>query len=166
VLHFSGAFVIPLLLQHGIHAVVASQPALPFNLGHLLFGGKWSGGHWERQLMIADADLEEAARLANSAGTAVLIQRFAADRLCPRARTDRLAQAFGVPSVNYPNSPRRPRRPLPPHTLLTEEFDAANPKRVPAQSNDPTRIALQHVVDLFRQHMRSPVGPPLPLAGA
>ena len=150
----TGAFVIPLLLEPEVQAVVASQPSVPFNLRYVLFGGPVGQGAWQYQINASDEQLEQAVRCARGGNKVILIQRFSADRLCPKARNERLATAFNQTALNYDTSPLREWSARPPHALLTEEFDRAK-RNGPVPESDPTRIALQRVIDFFKHALKT-----------
>ena len=103
----TGAFVIPLLLEPGVRAVVASQPSVPFNLKHILFGGPPGSGERQYQLNVSDAHVRHATSCVRDENKTILIQRFDADRISPRARSARLAKTFGTSASNFDTSPRR-----------------------------------------------------------
>lgn len=156
----TGAFVVPLLLEANVHAVVASQPGVPFNLLHLLFGGSWGLGPWQHRLNVSDDDIEAAAKLARAEGKSLLVQRFDEDRICPRARTDRLAAAFGPDAMDF-NEPRPPGRGFsltPLHSLLTGEYDRAERRirqgRTVGNEPEPTHVALRRLVEFFETNLK------------
>jgi dienelactone hydrolase len=152
----TGAFVI-LLIEPAVHAAVASQPGIPFNPLYLQ-SGKFGRGDWERQLNVSDAVLDEAVSAVKSRNKAVLIQRFAEDRICPAARVQRLADAFGPNAqawASIPTSPRRPPSRMPPHAVLTTEYDVVH-QRADVPPDDPTELALQSVVRFFSKHLKPP----------
>jgi dienelactone hydrolase len=153
----TGGFAIPLLLEDNVRAAVVSQPGVPFSLRHLLLGGTHGRGPWERALNVADEEINAAAREICDRGKAIMIQRFDEDRICPRARVERLRQAFGSAAEVFPTVPKSPTRPpsrFPPHAMLTEEFDAAGPDGS-VSCDDPTRQAYARVVRFFKLHLGS-----------
>jgi dienelactone hydrolase len=151
----TGAFVVPLLIEPSVQAAVASQPSIPFKLLRLSLGKRFANGDWASQLNVSDSDLTAAAERSRSQGKALVVQRFTADRLCPRERVVRLAEAFAgcVDSLEYETSPRRGAALLPPHALLTEEFDRSHPAGTATTTADPTDRALTQLVAFFRRHL-------------
>lgn len=142
----TGAFVIPLILEDAVVAGVVSQPSIPFSTVYRATG--LGQGPWMRELNVSDSDLEDAAEHAAQADKHILVQRFHDDRLCPAARVQRIADRFGAQAqlLEYPS-------PTPhvahPHALLTEEYANATPS-----PDDPTRIALQRVIEFLRLHLQ------------
>ena len=158
----TGAFVIPLLIVPSVRAAVASQPGIPLNLLGLVLGEHFAGGRLASRINVSDADLTSAVEHCRREGKSLVIQRFAADRLCPRARTARLADAFAgcVDSLEYETSPRRGAALLPPHALLTEEFDRAHPPGAAVPASDPTERALAKLAAFFHHHLAPPSAEP------
>lgn len=152
----TGAFVIPLVLEPGVQAAVASQPSIPFRLRSLFGPVSRTTEPWMTQLNVSDADLQAAAACARHGHKSIMVQRFAQDRLCPRARIEHLKNAFGDRAElhEYATSPLRGRVAGPPHALLTEEYDHA----AGAPPDDPTRVALARVVDFFHTHLDDAAG--------
>jgi len=153
----SGAFVIPLLIEPTVKAAVASQPGMPFNPLYIA-SGKLGRGAWEHRLNVSDSELDEAAENVRSGGKAVLVQRFAEDRICPAARAQRIVDAFR-PNVeawtDVPTSPLRPPSRMPPHAILTTEYDIVH-RRPDVPADDPTELALDRVVRFFDRHLGRP----------
>lgn len=145
----TGAFVVPLILEPGVVAAVASQPALPLSLPHLLTGWAPSGA-WRRQLNVADADIAAAAEVARREGKRLLLQRFRADRACPHERLVRLAEAFGAQAELHEDArPGERWRTLrfAPHALLTHEYAAHG------DDDAVTRQAFARVVAFLRAQL-------------
>lgn len=149
----TGAFVIPMIIEPGVHAGVISQPAIPFSLLYRAVG--LGGVRWMRQLNVSDNDLDKAAVCARAAGKAVLVQRMQGDRLSPAARQKRIVEAFGAQAehATYDDGAWLRRLIDPPHALLTEEY---------AEHRDDTghvtRRAFAKVVDFLRQHLATGAG--------
>lgn len=144
----TGGFVIPLILEPGVAAAVASQPAMPVDVRYLALG--WQrGAAWRTQLNVADADLAAAAQLARREGKHLLLQHFSADRACPRERLQRVAEAFGpqaeVHEYARPGERWRFLR-FSPHALLTHEYERHG-------DDDVTRQALARVLAFLDQHL-------------
>lgn len=142
----TGAFVIPLILESNVGAAVASQPAVPFKFRYLVTGK--GEGPWMSQLNISDADLIASSQASAAKGTAVLMQRFSDDRLCPHVRVQRLHKSFPTTGVLYEYAPP-PDGKRKHHALLTYEYDKAHN----AGADHPTRMAFQRVVDFLRVNL-------------
>ncbi|MEZ5288221.1 MAG: dienelactone hydrolase family protein [Vicinamibacterales bacterium] len=133
----TGAFAIPLVLERCVTAPVVAQPGIPFSFTFSAVG--MGRGAWMSQLNIADADLEEAAVRARTDGITLMATRFRRDRVCPAARIDRVAQAFGDHMVRRELDGGSALRP--PHATLTEEYE-----RAPDAPTHPTRVLFEELV--------------------
>jgi dienelactone hydrolase len=146
----TGAFAIPLILQPGVVAAVAAQPAVPLSVRHLAFGIHSATSD---ALNIDAADIA-AARLELAAGESHLLAfRCRADRLCPVDKVERLKREFprGLEVVEYGSPDDRNSLGERPHALFTKEFRVA-----PAGHEDHfSRQAFRHLVAFFRQHLKS-----------
>jgi dienelactone hydrolase len=89
----TGAFVIPLVIDPWVTAPVAAQPAVPFSMIYVKTG--LGHGRWASQLNVSDEHLAAAGRRLKGDNMRLLALRFEEDRMCPRARFDRLREAFG-----------------------------------------------------------------------
>jgi dienelactone hydrolase len=145
----TGAFVIPLVIDPWVAAPVAAQPGVPFSLAYLYTG--LGHGSWASQLNIADEELTAAARRLKADNMRLLALRFAEDRICPRARFDRLRQAFGdsMEAEEYGGAPALRRMFSPRHATLTLEYAQAGD----AGPDHPTRQAFQRVVEFLRARL-------------
>lgn len=141
----TGAFVIPLILEDAVVTGVVSQPSIPFSAVYRATG--LGEGDWMREMNVSDQDLFDAADCAADKDKHILVQRFTDDRLCPAARIQLIAERFEQQAElhEYPS-------PTPhvahPHAVLTEEYANAE-----ASDTDPTRIALQRVIEFLRMHL-------------
>ncbi|MEK8049691.1 dienelactone hydrolase family protein [Ideonella sp. DXS22W] len=144
----TGSFVIPLILEPGVVAAVASQPAMPVDGRYLALGWERDAA-WRTQLNVADADLAAAADVARRDGKHLLLQHFSADRACPRERLQRVAEAFGaqaeVHAYQRPGERWRLLR-FSPHALLTHEYERHG-------DGDVTRQALARVIAFLDRHL-------------
>lgn len=145
----TGAFVIPMIIEPGVHAGVISQPAIPLSVSHWLLG--LGDGSWKRELNVSDEHLAAAVQCARDRGKAVLLQRIDGDRLSPPERQHRLAEAFGAQAESlepYPNQKILRRLFNPPHALLTQEY--ADHREDP---DHMTKAAFAKVVAFLREHL-------------
>ncbi|RVU46017.1 dienelactone hydrolase family protein [Rubrivivax rivuli] len=145
----TGSFVIPLIIEPGVAAAVASQPAIPLHLAHVLTG--LGHGPWKEQINVDDEVLKEAVDVAKRFCKPILIQRFKSDRICPGERNRRLAAAFGslATTVEYEGGSLVRRLFNPPHAVLTSEFKANGGGHLGQQ----TRDAFDTVVAFLDQHL-------------
>jgi dienelactone hydrolase len=118
----TGAFVIPLVLEPCVAAPVSSQPAVP--LSELYFFTGLGGTDWARQLNVSEDDIAGAARRLAADSLTLLAFRFEEDRLCPRARFERLEQASGaqLEAHEYGGCSFIRKCFAPRHSVLTEEY--------------------------------------------
>jgi len=147
----TGAFAIPLLAVPCVTAPVAAQPGVPFSMTFLVFGKLGLGrGDWMKQLNVADADIEVAAARARGDGIPLLAVRFESDRICPRARFDRLELAFRMSMIRreLPDGSIWRRWLSPPHATLTQEFE-----RAPDDPAHPTRDLFSAVVAFLKKQL-------------
>jgi dienelactone hydrolase len=89
----TGAFVIPLVIDPWVAAPVAAQPGVPFSSTYVYTG--LGHGRWASQLNVSDEHLAAAGRRLKADNMHLLALRFEEDRICPRARLDRLRKEFG-----------------------------------------------------------------------
>ena len=143
----TGAFVIPLVIDPWVAAPVAAQPAVPFSFIYVNTG---LGGHgrWASQLNVSDEDLAAAGRRLKADNMRMLALRFEEDRMCPRARLDRLREAFGdnleVEELGGASKSQRPR-----HATLTLEYE-----KVPKDAPDhPVHQVFRRVVEFLRARL-------------
>jgi dienelactone hydrolase len=136
----TGGFVIPLILEPVVTAPVASQPSVPYSVIYWLTG--LGRGPWMRQLNISDADLSAAAQRAQAESLTLLAFRFKDDRICTAGKLERLGEAFGDRLEAYQFDTPKGFRLMPPHAVLTEEYDKAEH----AGPTHPTRLATARVI--------------------
>jgi hypothetical protein len=84
-------------------------------------------GRWASQLNVSDGDLAAAGRRLKTDNMQMLALRFEEDRICPRARIDRLREAFGdnleVEELGGASTLQRIFSPR--HSTLTPAYDKA-----------------------------------------
>jgi len=143
----TGAFVIPLVIEPCVAGAVASQPAVPYRTSYWLLG--IGGGDWMSQLNVSDADLAEAAQCARAHAKRIVVQRFEDDRLCPHARVARIKAEFGDRAQLFEYAEARVLRRfvLPPHALLTAEYDRVDT----SDEGHSTRVAFRRVVAFLKE---------------
>jgi dienelactone hydrolase len=143
----TGAFIIPLVLHPSVKAAVASQPAIPLHFPYIMFG--CGRGPWMRQFNVPDGQVERAGERVREESIKILALRYRDDRICPRERIDRLRDTFAanLEAHEYPCASWVRRVFKPPHAVLTDEYDRTQ------DPSDPTRDALQRVVDFLSQHL-------------
>jgi dienelactone hydrolase len=152
----TGAFVIPLIIDPRIVAAVAAQPAAPLSPLFTLFG--FEGGRSSSQLNISDAEIA-AARARLDAGEAHLLAvRCRPDRICPRAKLERLRREFpvGLEVREYGESGERNRLGERPHATFTREY------RIAPDASDEhySRRAFKDLVGFFERYLRASEPPP------
>jgi dienelactone hydrolase len=151
----TGAFVIPLVIDPWVAAPVAAQPGVPFSTTYLYTG---LGGHgsWASQLNVSDEDLAAAGRRLKADNMRLLALRFEEDRICPRARLDRLREAFGdnleIEELGGASKAKGFR-----HATLTTEFDKAVAEYAklgqPLPPDHPVQQVLRRVVEFLRARL-------------
>lgn len=142
----TGAFVIPLVIDPWVAAPVAAQPAVPFSTIYVYTG--LGHGRWASQLNVSDADLAAAGRRLKGDNMQMLALRFEEDRMCPRARLDRLREAFGdnleIEELGGASKSQSPR-----HATLTLEYVKARD----AAPDHPVHQAFRRVVEFLRARL-------------
>jgi dienelactone hydrolase len=136
---FTGGFALAMMVDEAVLAPVLSQPSQPFPV---------TARH-RRDLGISDADLARVkGRVAD--GVCVLGLRFTGDRFVPAERFQRLREELGdgFVAVEIDSSPGNQWNiPKNAHSVLTEHLVD--------EPGHPTRDALDKVVQLFRDRLRS-----------
>jgi dienelactone hydrolase len=135
---FTGGFALGMAVDESIIAPVLSQPSLPFPL---------TKSH-KRDVGLSDDDLAKLKQRCATEDLCVLGLRFTADRVVPAERFKRLSQELGdaFVGVEIDSSPgNRWGHSRTAHAVLTHDL-----KDEPGQ---PTRDALEQVLDLFRRKL-------------
>lgn len=134
---FTGGFALAMATDPSVVAPVLSQPSLPF-------GPRKSQRHG---IDCSDADLATVKSRCRAEGLRVLGLRFRGDRLSPGDRfrflTEQLGDAFVA--IELDDSSANPDAPNKPHSVVTEHLID--------EPGQPTREALDQVLDLFRQKL-------------
>ena len=134
---FTGGFALAMAVDDRMVAPVLSQPSLPFPL---------SAKH-KASIDCSPADLAIVKRRCAAEGLEVLGLRFEGDRMSPGERFDFLRQELGdaFVAVELPDESAAAK---PPHSVLTEHLVD--------EPGQPTRQALDQVLDLFRKKLLLP----------
>ena len=140
---FTGNFALAMLPEPAVLAPVLSQPSLPLGFTKKA----------KRGLYLSGADLDEVQdRLSAEPELCVLGLRFSGDRLVPAERFQHLREALGdrFIAVEIDSSKGNPwGHPRVAHSVLTEHLVD--------EPGQPTRDALEQVLDLFRTRLLEPV---------
>ena len=146
----TGAFVIPLVIDPWVAAPVAAQPGVPFSSTYVYTG--LGHGRWASQLNVSDEHLAAAGRRLKADNMQLLALRFEEDRICPRARLDRLREAFGdnIEVQEYGGASALQRIFFPRHSTLTGEYAKAGGAAPP---DHPVHQAFQRVVEFLRARL-------------
>ncbi|MEU6163124.1 dienelactone hydrolase family protein [Streptomyces tanashiensis] len=139
----TGGFALAMATDDRLLAPVLCQPSLPLAVT----------GRNRRSIDISPDDLRTVRRRCEE-GLTVLGLRFRGDRLAPGARFAHLREQLGdaFVGVELDDDSANPDGLLPPHSVLTEHLVDA-----PGQ---PTRQALDQVLDLFRRRLLEPTATP------
>ena len=137
---FTGGFALAMAVDDRMLAPVLSQPSLPFPL---------SARH-KRSIDLSPDDLAVVKTRCAAEGLQVLGLRFQGDKLSPPERFDYLREQLGdaFVAVELEDSAAGADTPMPPHSVLTRNLVDA--------TGEPTREALDQVLDLFRDRLLSP----------
>ena len=136
---FTGGFALAMAADDRLIAPVLSQPSLPFGL---------TKRHTEN-IDISPDELATVKGRCAAGDLTVLGLRFEGDKLSPPQRFRWLREQLGdaFTAIEIPDSAARPESPMPPHSVLTEHLIDA--------PGEPTRAALDEVLDLFRRRLLS-----------
>ena len=133
---FTGGFALAMATDDRLLAPVLSQPSLPFGLTK----------QQRSSIDISDDDLAIVKERC-AAGLEVIGLRFTGDKLVPAARFEFLRRELGdaFVAIELPDHAANPDPSNPPHSVLTEHLID--------QEGEPTRDALDRVLDLFRTRL-------------
>jgi dienelactone hydrolase len=134
----TGGFALAMATDARMLAPVLSQPSLPFPL---------SGKH-KRSIDISPADLAIVKQRCAAEGLQVLGLKFKSDRMSPGDRFGFLREQLGdaFVAVELEDADAKPDA-GPPHSVLT--------RHLVDEPGQPTRAALDQVLDLFRSKLLS-----------
>ncbi|WP_078889605.1 dienelactone hydrolase family protein [Streptomyces sp. NRRL S-1813] len=133
----TGGFALAMAADERLLAPVLSQPSLPLALTRSRAGG----------IDISAEDLAAVRGRCARDGLQVMGLRFRGDRLVPGDRFAFLRRELGAAftAVELDDSTANPHAALPPHSVLTEHLID--------EPGQPTRAALDEVLDLFRTRL-------------
>jgi dienelactone hydrolase len=139
---FTGGFALAMATDASVLAPVLSQPSLPFG----------PTARWRRTIDISPSDLATVKGRCAAEGLQVLGLRFTGDRLVPPERFEFLADELGdaFVAVELDDDAANPQAAMPPHSVLTEHLID--------EPGQPTRAALDQVLDLFRAKLLAGTG--------
>lgn len=141
---FTGGFALAMAVDDRVLAPVLSQPSLPFGV---------TKKH-RASIDISDRDLDTVAGRCANDGLTVVGLRFKGDPFVPEERFATLKQRLGPAfvAIELEQADGNPRGPLPKHhSVLTGDLID--------EPGEPTRAALDTVLDLFRTRL---LGAPRP----
>lgn len=147
----TGAFAIPLVIDPQVAAAVAAQPSVPLSPLFIAFG--IASERRLSQLNISDSEIT-AARARLDAGQAHLLSvRCRPDRICPRAKIERLQREFpvGLEIREYAEATERNCLGDRPHATFTKEYRLAPS----AAADHYSRRAFADLVAFFDKHLRA-----------
>ena len=153
----TGAFAIPLVIDPHVAAAVAAQPSVPLSPLFTAFG---IGSEKKlSRLNVSDAEISEARARLDAGVASLLSVRCRADRICPRAKIERLQREFptGLEVREYGEVDERNSIGERPHATFTKEYRLA-PN---ASANHHSRRAFADLVAFLNAHLRGP-NPPQP----
>ena len=133
---FTGGFALAMATDDRLLAPVLSQPSLPFGLT----------GRQRESIDISPDDLA-AVKQRCDAGLQVVGLRFTGDKLVPGERFEFLRRELGdaFVAIELDDESANPDAPNSPHSVLTEHLID--------RPGEPTRDALDRVLDLFRSRL-------------
>lgn len=146
----TGAFAIPLVIDPHVVAAVAAQPAVPLSPLFLTLGigseGRMS------QLNVSDSEIAEARARLDAGHTHLLAVRCRSDRICPRAKIERLRREFpvGLEIREYAEPEERNCLGERPHATFTREYRLAPS----APADHYSRRAFADLVAFLDGHLR------------
>jgi dienelactone hydrolase len=137
---FTGGFALAMAADDRMLAPVLSQPSLPFGL---------SAKH-KHSIDISPDDLAVVKQRCAAEGLEVLGLRFKSDRFVPEERFQFLREELGdaFVAVELDDDAANPEAQMAPHSVLTEHLID--------EPGQPTRQALDQVLDLFRRRLLAP----------
>lgn len=147
----TGAFAIPLVIDPHVVAAVAAQPSAPLSPVFVALGL----GCERRlgRLNVSNGEIVEARARLDAGEAHLLAVRCRPDRICPRAKIDRLQREFpvGLEVREYAQAAERNRLGERPHATFTKEYRLA-PN---ASADHYSRRAFADLVAFFDRHLRT-----------
>lgn len=137
---FTGGFALAMATDDRLLAPVLSQPSMPFGIGAAR----------RRNIDISPEELEVVKGRCAAEGLKVIGMRFTGDRLVPPERFDFLREQLGdaFVAIELDDDAAKPDAAVPPHSVVTEHLVD--------EPGEPTRDALDTVLELFRERLLSP----------
>jgi dienelactone hydrolase len=155
----TGAFAIPLVIDPHVVAAVAAQPAVPLAPLFTAFGI----GREEKlsRLNVSDGEIAQARARLEAGQAHLLAVRCRSDRICPRAKIERLRREFpvGLEIREYAEVSSRNRLGERPHATFTKEYRLA--PNAPAEHY--SRRAFTDLIAFLDRHLRSAPDPMAPV---
>ena len=147
----TGAFAIPLIIDPQVVAAVAAQPAVPLSP---LFTALGIGR--ERRLSrlnVSDGEIAAARARLETGAAHLLAVRCRSDRICPRAKIERLRREFpvGLEIREYAQVDDRNRLGERPHATFTKEYRL----EPDAAADHYSRRAFADLVEFLERYLRS-----------
>ncbi|WP_078308755.1 MULTISPECIES: dienelactone hydrolase family protein [unclassified Mycobacterium] len=138
---FTGGYALAMAADDRLLAPVLSQPSLPFGLSKKA----------RHNIDISPADLQKVKHRCEHDGLKVLGMRFTTDKLVPAERFQFLREELGdgFIAIELPGDAADPNSPMPAHSVVTEHLID--------EPGQPTRAALEQVLDLFRSRLLTSV---------
>lgn len=147
----TGAFAIPLILDPHVVAAVAAQPAVPLSPLFTMFGI----GSERRlsRLNVSEGEIAGARTRLEAGQARLLAVRCRSDRICPRAKIERLRREFpvGLEIREYAEATERNCLGERPHATFTREYRIA-PN---ASADHYSRRAFADLVAFLDRHLRT-----------
>jgi dienelactone hydrolase len=147
----TGAFAIPLVIDPHVVAAIAAQPAVPLSPLFTAFGI----GREEKlsRLNVSDGEIAQARARLEAGQAHLLSVRCRSDRICPRAKIERLRREFpvGLEIREYADASTRNSLGERPHATFTKEYRLA--PNAPADHH--SRQAFADLVAFFDTHLRA-----------
>jgi len=138
---FTGGFALAMAVDDRLLAPVLSQPSLPF-------AAPWKKDN-AHNIDISPEELTVVKGRCAAEGLTVLGMRFKGDRAVPAARFDFLREQLGdaFVAIELEDSDANPDFPMRAHSVVTNHLID--------EPGQPTRAALDQVLDLFRDRLIS-----------
>jgi dienelactone hydrolase len=147
----TGAFAIPLIIDPQVAAAVAAQPSVPLSP---LFVALAVGRERQlSQLNVCDSEIADARARLDAGSAHLLSVRCRSDRICPRAKIERLRREFpvGLEIREYAEPAERNCLGERPHATFTKEYRLAPH----ASADHYSRRAFADLVAFFDTHLRT-----------
>jgi len=138
---FTGGFALAMAVEPAVLAPVLSQPSLPFGITK----------SQKRSIDTSPADIQRVSERCSAEGLRVLGLRFNGDPFVPPERFDYLRQVLGdaFVAIELEQADGNPGNPMGKHhSVLTASLID--------EPGQPTREALDSVLELFRAKLLSP----------